>query len=85
MTDTNEFVYEVLTKTARILGAEDGPDYEGLLRSIQRPAQDGRVKELPGWRVKAMVWLIQRYEKPRAEILLTKPINKTNQKTRENE
>ena len=60
----SEFVYEVLDKTATFLGAEGGPDYEGFLRSIQRPTEDGRVKELPGWLVSSMVWLIKRYEKP---------------------
>lgn len=60
----SEFVYEVLEKTATYLGRDDGPDYEGFLRSIQRPTEDGKVKELPGWLVNAMVWLIKRYEKP---------------------
>lgn len=60
----SEFVYEVLDKTATHLGHEDGPDYEGFLKSIQRPTEDGKVKELPGWLVGAMVWLIKRYEKP---------------------
>ena len=60
----SEFVYEVLDKTAMYLGAEGGPDYEGLLRSIQRPTPDGKVKALPGWLVGSMVWLIKRYEKP---------------------
>ena len=60
----SEFVYEVLDKTATYLGAEGGPDYEGFLRSIQRPTEDGGVKSLPGWLLSVMVWLIKRYEKP---------------------
>ncbi len=60
----SEFVYEVLDKTATYLGAEGGPDYEGFLKSIQRPTEDGKIKELPGWLVSAMIWLIKRYEKP---------------------
>ena len=60
----SEFVYEVLDKTATYLGAEGGPDYEGLLKSIQRPTPDGKVKALPSWVVGSMVWLIKRYEKP---------------------
>jgi pimeloyl-ACP methyl ester carboxylesterase len=60
----SEFVYEVLDKTATHLGHEDGPDYEGLLKSIQRPTMDGKEKALPGWLVDIIVWLIKRYEKP---------------------
>jgi pimeloyl-ACP methyl ester carboxylesterase len=60
----SEFVYEVLDKTATYLGAEGGPDYEGFLRSIQRPTEDGKVKELPGWLLSVMIWLNKRYEKP---------------------
>lgn len=60
----SEFVYEVLDKTATYLGHEGGPDYEGFFRSIQRPTENGKVKELPGWLVGAMIWLIKRYEKP---------------------
>jgi pimeloyl-ACP methyl ester carboxylesterase len=60
----SEFVYEVLDKTARYLGAEGGPDYEGLFKSIQSPAEDGTIKEVPGWIVKVFVWLIKRYKKP---------------------
>jgi len=59
-----EFVYEVLDKTARYLGAEGGPDYEGLFRSMKRPTEDGKTKELPGWAISLLVWLIKRYEKP---------------------
>lgn len=58
-----EFVYEVLDKTARYLGAEGGPDYEGMFKSIQKPKKDGKVTELPGWIVKIFVWLINRYKK----------------------
>jgi len=60
----SEFVYEVLDKTATYLGAEGGPDYEGFLGSIQRPTEDVKVKELPGWLLSVMIWLIKRYEKP---------------------
>jgi len=60
----SEFVYEVLNKTATHLGNEDGPDYEGFLKSIQRPTEDGKVKDFPGWLVNIFVWLIRRYEKP---------------------
>jgi len=60
----SEFVFEVLDKTATYLGHENGPDYEGLLKSIQRPTPDGKVKALPGWLISFMLWLIKRYEKP---------------------
>ncbi len=60
----SEFVYEVLDKTARYLGAEGGPDYEGLFKAIKRPTEKGDVKELPGWLSKILAWLIKRYYRP---------------------
>jgi len=60
----SEFVYEVLEKTAMHLGNKDGSNYRGLFNSIQRPTEDGKVRELPGWLVNILVWLIKRYEKP---------------------
>ncbi len=59
-----EFVYYVLDKTAQYLGAEGGPDYEGLFNSMQRPTKDGKIKKPPRWMIKFLVWLIKRYEKP---------------------
>lgn len=58
----NEFVYEVLHKTATHLGAESGPDIRGLFESIQRPTEDGKDKEIPKWLVNAFMWVIKRYE-----------------------
>jgi pimeloyl-ACP methyl ester carboxylesterase len=60
----DEFVYEVLEKTARHLGAEGGPDYEGLFRSIERPTADGGTRTLPGWLIRIIAWLIRVYERP---------------------
>ena len=58
----NEFVYEVLDKTATHLGAEGGPDIRGLLESIKRPTEDGKYREVPKWFVNAFMWVIKRYE-----------------------
>jgi pimeloyl-ACP methyl ester carboxylesterase len=60
----DEFVYEVLDKTARHLGGEEGPDYRGFFGSIERPKKDGGVKKLPRWIIEVLGWIIDRYEVP---------------------
>ncbi|MBN1683063.1 alpha/beta hydrolase [Candidatus Bathyarchaeota archaeon] len=60
----SEFVYDVLDKTATYLGDEKGPDYEGFLKSIKRPTEDGKYREVPGWMINIFVWIIKRFEKP---------------------
>ncbi|MBN1923704.1 MAG: alpha/beta hydrolase [Nanoarchaeota archaeon] len=52
-----EFVYEVLSKTAKYLGAKS-PDYTGFFKSIARPMRNGKVKTLPGWLCDWLAWLV---------------------------
>jgi pimeloyl-ACP methyl ester carboxylesterase len=59
-----EFVYQVLNKTAQFLGAENGPDYIGFFKSIQRPTMDGKIRTIPNWMIRFFVWLIKMYEEP---------------------
>ena len=60
----NEFVYEVLDKTAKHLGEEKGSDYRGFFESIQRPTEDGKEKEISKWLVNVLMWIIKRYQVP---------------------
>lgn len=65
-----EFVYEVLSKTAHYLGAPKGADYEGFFNSIKRPLANGITKSLPKSLSKMLAWLIKNREGRFAKFLL---------------
>jgi pimeloyl-ACP methyl ester carboxylesterase len=67
----NEFVYEVLSKTAEYLGKKKGPDYEGFFCSMKRPVPGGKTKTLPRWFARFMAWLIEHRHTLSAKILLS--------------
>jgi pimeloyl-ACP methyl ester carboxylesterase len=54
----NEFVYEVLDKTAKHLGGKNGPDYYAFFKSISRPLKNGKNTSLPDWLCKALAWIM---------------------------
>jgi pimeloyl-ACP methyl ester carboxylesterase len=62
-----EFVYEVLSKTAQHLD-KNIPDYAGLFNAMERPLPDGSTKRLPKGLSKAMAWLITNRTKLLARI-----------------
>ncbi|MDP3052617.1 MAG: alpha/beta hydrolase [bacterium] len=69
-----EFVYEVLSKTAKYLGKEGGADYVGFLNSIERPLLNGKTKTLPKLLSKGLAWLIYNREyRPGKVIINTLP------------
>ena len=66
-----EFVYEVLSKTAKYLGKEDGADYVGFFNSIERPLPNGKTKTLPKWLSKGLTWLIYNREHRSGKVILS--------------
>ncbi|TFG35418.1 MAG: alpha/beta hydrolase [Parcubacteria group bacterium] len=66
-----EFVYEVLSKTAKYLGREGGADYLGFFNSIRRPLPNGKTKTLPEWLSKVLAWLVYNRERKLGKIILT--------------
>lgn len=53
-----EYVYDVLTKTAHYLGKEN-PDYLGLFSVMERPLPNGESKFLPAWMCKMFAFLLR--------------------------
>ncbi len=53
-----EYVYDVLTKTARFLN-KTIPDYQGLFSVMERPLPNGESKFLPAWMCKMFAYFIR--------------------------
>ena len=65
-----EFVYEILSKTVKYLGKEDGADYVGFFNSIKRPLPNGKTKTLPNWVSKGLAWLVDNRERRLGKTIL---------------
>lgn len=66
----NEFVYELLSKTAKYLGKDGGADYEGFFNSIKRPLPNGKIKTLPKWLSRKLAWLVSNRERQPGKFIL---------------